>query len=153
MIYKYPNWLVVLTILKNIKVNGKDDTFHFQRAARHCAWLCTMLSSSCGVCTSPMVVWMYDFHGYKICHHELGKLRRQVAAGVTACKRATCKRSNCTRLHEQWRHWGRLGRSLHVLCGTPRFHRGLPCAHAPLLHGCIFPRAHQQSAQLRKPHM
>ena len=34
---KHKSWLVVLPILKNMKVNGKDDTFSL---SRYCAW-CT----------------------------------------------------------------------------------------------------------------
>ena len=63
-------------------------------------------------------------------------------AGCGWCRSQQTCHMQTFELHEQWHRWGQLGRSWHVLCRTPHFHRALPCAHAPLPHGCIFPRAH-----------
>ena len=48
-----------------------------------------------GACTSPMVVWLHDTNGHKICHHILVKLSGQRGTGIAALKRTLYKSVNC----------------------------------------------------------
>ena len=64
--------LVVLTILKNMKVNGKDDTFHFPGAARHCARSHAAPKMLLTV-QLPMVVGLDDVQGSENLSGKLGK--------------------------------------------------------------------------------
>ena len=125
--------LVVLTILKNMKVNGKDDTFHFPGAARHCARSHAAPKMLLTV-QLPMVVGLDDVQGSE---NLSGKLGKNLMAALCQCLGQRMCFAQTRKFPLRWPDWGLEGTPWRVQSWIHRTRLCRTCDRGLLHRGCI----------------